>query len=92
MLSSSPNRYAFVDAEMVVVQIIVGALSESQLARFEADYRVLFRAELSVPVYDDTPVYLGGSYDPQSGTFSPPPESESEPVIEEIVNGDAPVE
>lgn len=90
----SPKFYAFVDCEMRVVQLIVGALNDSQLARFEADYRVIFGAEFAIPVYDDTPIYIGGSYDPDSGTFSLPPtaEPEPDPIVEETTNDGAPIE
>jgi hypothetical protein len=81
----SPKFYAFINAEMTVVQLIVGALNDSQLAQFERDYRIIFGAEFCVPVYDEKPIYLGGSYDPDSGVFSPPPSPEPEVVIEEII-------
>jgi len=82
------NGYAFVSAEGIVVQMIEGRLSDSQLAQFERDYRILFGAERSVPVYEGTTVWIGGSYDAASGEFSPPPQ----PITEETTNGDAPIE
>lgn len=94
MSSTSPKGFAFVNAEMIVVNAIGGNLTPQQVARFEADYRVIFGAEFAIPVYDDTPIYIGGSYDPDSGTFSPPPpaEPEPDPIVEETTNDDAPIE
>jgi hypothetical protein len=46
---------------------------------------VLFGAESIVAVDADTAVWIGGSYDSESGTFTPPPAPEPEPEpIEEI--------
>lgn len=84
--------YAFINADGIVVQSITGSLDENQLARFLSDQRALFGAESFVIVDDDRTVWIGGSYDASSGTFSPPPSPEPEPVIEEIVNGDTPIE
>jgi len=84
--------YAFVNADEVVVQTIIGDLSEAQLARFLADQGALFGATSFVIVDDDRAVWIGGSYDAGSGAFSPPPIAEPELVIEEIVNVDATVE
>jgi hypothetical protein len=83
--------YAFINHEGLVVNQIVGDLSEAQLARFLADQRALFGAESFVIVGDDRAVWIGGSYDSDSGVFSPPPSPEpeivegtSEEIIEEI--------
>jgi len=93
MSYTSPKFYAFVDCEMRVVQIIVGALNDAQLAQFEKDYRVIFGAEFWIPVYEDIPIYIGGSYDPDSGAFTPPPSPEPEPeIVEETTNAAAPNE
>ena len=77
--------YAFVNADGVVVQTIIGDLSEAQLARFLADQGALFGATSFVIVDDDRAVWIGGSYDSDSGVFSPPPTPEPEAVIEEIL-------
>lgn len=85
MSSMLPDGYAFVNADMVVVNAIGGALNESQLARFEQDYKVLFGAEFSVPVFDGTTVWVGGRYNPETGEFTQPepaPEPEPEPQPE----------
>lgn len=68
----SPNGYAFVNASLVVVQAIGGELTDGQLAVFERDYGALFGAEFSVPVFDDTAVWVGGTYNPETGEFAPP--------------------
>ena len=83
MSSMSPDGYAFVNAEMVVVNAIGGALLPKQLEQFERDYAVLFGAEFSVPVFDGTTVWVGGRYNPETGEFTPP-EPAPEPVPEVI--------
>jgi len=77
--------YAFINADGIVVQSITGSLDENQLARFLNDQRALFGAESFVIVDDDRVVWIGGSYDSDSGVFSPPPPPEPEAVIEEIL-------
>lgn len=83
-------RYAFVNPEGFVVQVIVGALSEQQQEQFLADYSALFGASQIVAVYEDADVWIGGSY--TDGQFLPPepatepqpeplPEPEPEPEI-----------
>ena len=77
-------RYAFIDANGIVVNVIVGALSEIEQQRFLADYGVLFGAESIVAVDADTAVWIGGSY--TDGTFTAPPEPEPVPVpIVEVI-------
>ena len=79
-------RYAFINAEGIVVNLIVGALSPIEQNRLLADYRVLFGAVQIVAVDDGASVWIGGLYDSTSGVFSPPPSPEPEPEpIEEIV-------
>jgi hypothetical protein len=86
------KRYAFTNNLGDVVNLILGNLSEAQLARFLEDQRALFGATSFVIVDDDRTVWIGGSYDSDSGVFSPPPSPEPEPVVEEIVNVDSPIE
>jgi len=82
------SGYAFVNADLVVVNAIGGELNEKQLTQFERDYAALFGAESSVPVYEGTTVWVGGRYNPDTGEFSPPdPQPESLPV--ETVTDDA---
>jgi hypothetical protein len=73
--------YAFVNADKIVVQSITGSLDENQLARFLEDQRALFGADSFVIVGDDRTVWIGGSYDSDSGVFSPPPSTEPEPIV-----------
>jgi hypothetical protein len=80
-------RYAFINAEGIVVNLIVGALSPIEQHRLLADYRVLFGAVQIVAVDDGASVWIGGTYDPDSGTFTPPPTPEPEPIVV-----DAPIE
>jgi hypothetical protein len=67
-------RYAFIDVNGIVVNVIVGALSPIEQQRFLTDYRVLFGAEQIIAVDADTAVWIGGSY--TDGTFTAPPEPE----------------
>ena len=82
------SGYAFVNAEMVVVNAIGGDLNEKQLEQFAHDYAILFAAEFYVPVMDGTTVYVGGRYNPDTGEFSPP-DPQPEPLPTETVTDDA---
>lgn len=85
MSSTLPDGFAFVNAEMVVVNAIGGNLTPQQLDRFERDYAILFGAEFSVPVFSGTTVWVGGRYNPDTGEFSAPepaPEPQPEPQPE----------
>ena len=89
-----PDGYAFVNADMVVVNAIGGSLTDAQLIRFERDYAVLFGAEFSVPVYAGTTAWIGGVYNPETGEFSQPVEVEP-PIIDstaEPITEPAPLE
>jgi len=77
--------YAFINADLVVVNAIGGDLTPQQLALLEHDYGILFGAEFSVPVFAETTVYVGGRYNPDTGEFSQPepaPEPLPEPLPE----------
>ena len=52
-------RYAFTDAENICKQIIVGDLTEEQLAVFDADYAILFQATARHEVLAGDPVQIG---------------------------------
>lgn len=84
----SPKGFAFVDAEMIVVNAIGGELDERQLIQFESDYRALFGAEFSVPVFEGQTVWVGGRYNPDTGEFSPP-DPQPDPLPTEILIDDA---
>lgn len=87
------THYAFINDAGVVVQLICGKLTESQLNLFLRDYRGLFGATSFVEVDDTVLVWIGGTYDPESGEFSPPPSPEPEPeIVEGTTNDDAPIE
>ena len=68
------NRYAFINADGIVVQVIVGDLNAQQQAQFLGDYSVIFGATQIFAVDADTAVWIGGSY--TDGTFTAPPEPE----------------
>ena len=73
------NRYAFINADGIVVQVIVGNLDAQQQAQFLSDYTVLFGAAQIVAVDAETSVWIGGSY--TDGTFTAPPEPEPLPEV-----------
>ena len=79
-------RYAFINAESIVVQLITGVLNDAQQAQFLSDYSVLFGAVAIVQVECDTMVWIGGAY--TDGVFTEPPQPEPLP---EIVEGESEV-
>jgi hypothetical protein len=96
-------RYVFISENGVIVNTIVGLLTDDQLDLFLRDYRVLFGAARVIKVADDSiAIYSGGTYNESEGFLPPPPppvpeivEGTSEelaPLVEEIANGDAPIE
>ncbi len=74
------TRYAFTNADGIVVQLISGALNPAQQEQFLRDYSALFGAVAIIEVEDGTSVWIGGTY--TDGVFAPP----SQP---EIVDGTA---
>jgi hypothetical protein len=72
-------RYAFLNQDRTVVNVIVGELTPEQLGGFLDDYAKLFGATQVIPVDDTTSVWIGGSY--TEGQFLPPFQPEPE-VIE----------
>ncbi len=82
----SHKRYAFINAENIVVQVITGALGAGQQAQFLRDYSVLFGAVAIISVETDTSVWIGGTY--TDGVFTEPPQPEPLP---EIVEGESEV-
>ena len=79
-------RYAFINAESIVVQLIAGTLNEAQQEMFLRDYAILFSAVAIIEVEDGTSVWIGGAY--TDGVFAPPPQPEPLP---EIVEGESEV-
>jgi hypothetical protein len=73
------NRYAFTNAESIVVNVIVGNLTPDQQQLFLRDQATLFGATQVIEVEPGTSVWIGGSY--TEGQFLPPPQPEPE-VIE----------
>ena len=82
----SHKRYAFINAESIVVQVITGALGAGKQAQFLRDYSVLFGAVAIIEVEPETKVWIGGAY--TDGVFTPPPQPEPLP---EIVEGESEV-
>lgn len=52
-------RYAFTDEANVCKQIIIGDLSEEQLAVFDRDYAALFQTTARYEVGESDPVQIG---------------------------------
>lgn len=79
-------RYAFINPESIVVQVINGVLSSAQQAMFLRDYAILFGATAIIEVEQGTSVWIGGTY--TDGQFQPPPQPEPEPEPEpEVIEG-----
>jgi hypothetical protein len=79
-------RYAFINAESIVVQVITGTLNAAQQAQFLRDYATLFGATAIIEVEQGTSVWIGGTY--TDGVFTEPPQPEPLP---EIVEGESEV-
>jgi len=77
----SHKRYAFINAESIVVQVITGTLNAAQQAQFLRDYATLFGATAIIEVEQGTSVWIGGTY--TDGVFTEPPQPEPLPEIEE---------
>jgi hypothetical protein len=75
-------RYAFVNADNIVVNVIVGGLNEEQKPRFFAVQQAIFGATQMVELADNQGAWIGGTY--TDGQFQPPPQPEPEPVPEVI--------
>ena len=75
-------KYAFTNADGIVVQLITGSLNATQQEMFLRDYSILFGATQVIEVEPDTAVWIGGSY--TDGQFLPPPQPEPEPIPEVI--------
>ena len=64
------NRYAFINADSIVVQVIAGDLNAQQQSQFLSDYSAVFGAVAVVAVEPDIAVWIGGLY--TDGQFLPP--------------------
>lgn len=79
------RKAVFISANRVVVNVLTGDIDDQTRDSLIAQYRIIYGAEECVMVDDSVPVWIGGTYDPDSGVFSPPPSPEPEVVPEEIV-------
>jgi hypothetical protein len=75
-------RYAFVNADNIVVNVIVGDLNDEQKPRFFAVQQAIFGATQMVELADNQGAWIGGTY--TDGQFQPPPQPEPEPEPEVI--------
>jgi hypothetical protein len=82
-------RYAFVNADNIVVNVIVGDLNEEQRPRFFAVQQAIFGATQMVELADNQGAWIGGTYtDGQFAAPEPPPQPEPEPEPEpEVIEG-----
>jgi len=71
-------NYAFINADGIVVQLIVGLLNAQEQAQFLRDYSQLFNAVAIIEVDANVSVWIGGTYDATDQTFTPPPPPEPE--------------
>ena len=76
-------KYAFLNAENIVVNCISGTLSAAQKAQFLRDYAILFGAVAIVEVESDTAVWIGGSY--TDGVFNEPPAPPAPEPLPEVL-------
>ena len=74
------KKYAFTNADGIVVQAITGTLNPAQQAQFLRDYATLFDATAIIEVEQGTSVWIGGTYDSAQG-FLPPPQPEPTPEV-----------
>ena len=79
-------NYAFLNADGIVVNVITGSLTDTQLSQFLSDYATLFGATQVIAVEPGASVWIGGSY--TDGVFAPPPAPEPLP---EILEGESEV-
>lgn len=73
----------FLNSENIIVQMISGLLDDQSKKAFLRDYGMIYHAVSILEVDDSTRVWIGGTYDPSSGEFLPPPSPEPELMIEE---------
>jgi hypothetical protein len=70
-------KYAFVNADSIVVNVIVGDLNEEQKPRFFAVQQAIFGATQMVELADNQGAWIGGTYtDGQFAAPEPPPQPE----------------
>lgn len=82
------KRYAFLDANGTVLNLIVGNLTVDEQQLFLRDHNAMYGAQQVIEVEPDTAVWIGGSY--TGAEFLPPPQLEPEPAPEpvpEIIEG-----
>jgi hypothetical protein len=79
------DRYAYLNADGIVVQAIAGALDAPAHDALLRDYGILYGAVSCVRVEDDRAIWIGGSY--TDGEFTPQPEPEplTEVITETII-------
>jgi len=84
------KKYVFLNADGLVVQIIVGALDAAQEEQFLSDYGVLFGATRLVEIDVTEPAWMDGTY--VDGSFLPPAHFDLAPEIIEGVFEELPPE
>ena len=81
-------RYAFVNADNIVVNVIVGDLTDEQKPRFFAVQQAIFGATQMIELADNQGAWIGGTY--TDGQFVAPEPQQPEPAPE-IVEGESEV-
>jgi hypothetical protein len=74
------KRYAFLDTNGTVLNLIVGDLTPEQQEMFLHDHNLMYGAQQIIEITTDVPVWIGGSY--TQGAFEPAPEPQPEPLPE----------
>jgi hypothetical protein len=81
-------KYAFTNADGIVVQLITGSLNATQQEMFLRDYSILFGATAIIEVEDGTTVWIGGTY--TDAQFQPPPQPVPVPEVTEGTSEELP--
>jgi hypothetical protein len=82
-------KHAFLDADGIVLNLIVGNLTPAQQQLFLRDQATMYGATQVIEVEPGTSVWIGGSY--TEGQFLPPPEPEVvEGTSEELLPSEVP--
>lgn len=76
------KRYAFLDANGLVLNVIIGNLTLQQQEMFLRDHNAIYGAQQIVEIEPDIQVWIGGAY--TQGVFVPPSRLESLPEPEAL--------
>lgn len=74
-------RYAFVNADNIVVNVIVGDLTDEQKPRFFEVQQAIFGATQMIELGENQGAWIGGTYTDGQFTAPEPPQPEPLPEI-----------